>query len=36
MTVVLAAIVAAGLVLPHALRLQRVPPVTAIVLCACS
>jgi Zn-dependent protease with chaperone function len=29
---VLAAIVAAGIVLPHALRLQRVPPVTAIVL----
>ena len=32
MIVVLAAIVAAGIVLPHALRLQRVPPVTASVL----
>jgi bla regulator protein blaR1 len=32
MTPVLAAVVAAGIVLPHVLRLQRVPPVTAIVL----
>ena len=32
MTGVLAAIAAAGIVLPHALRLQRVAPVTAIVL----
>ena len=32
MTVALAAIVAAGIVLPHALRLQRVAPVTATVL----
>jgi len=32
MIVVLAAIVAAGIVLPHVLRLQRVPPVTATVL----
>ena len=32
MTAALAAITAAGIVLPHALRLQRVSPVTAIVL----
>jgi hypothetical protein len=32
MTAALAAITAAGIVLPHALRLQRVAPVTAIVL----
>ena len=32
MTAVLAAIAAAGIVLPHALRLRRVAPVTAIVL----
>jgi hypothetical protein len=32
MTVALAAIIAAGIVLPHALRLQRVAPATAVVL----
>ena len=32
MIALLAAIVAAGMILPHALRLQRVHPVTAIVL----
>lgn len=32
MITALAAITAAGIVLPHALRLQRVPPVTAITL----
>ena len=36
MTAALAAIVAAGIVLPHALRLQRVAPITAIVLCLSS
>jgi beta-lactamase regulating signal transducer with metallopeptidase domain len=32
MTAALAAITAAGIVLPHALRLQRISPVTAVVL----
>jgi hypothetical protein len=32
MTVALAAILAAGIVLPHVLRLQRVAPMTAVVL----
>lgn len=32
MTVALAAIIAAGIVLPHALPLRRIPPVTAILL----
>jgi hypothetical protein len=32
MTVALAAILAAGIVLPHVLRLQRVAPITAVVL----
>src|SRR5919106_2909803 len=32
MTAALAAIIAAGIVLPHTLRLQRVHPITAVVL----